>query len=549
MSDWTKNGGIYFGHKINDPETLHPSFSTLDLPWDILRDCYSYKSDRHIITIGPNGSGKTRRLLVPNLHRLTDWSVLVVDPKGTLAVQTAKHRHDAGNRIITLDPFGVISAQHPGLVDRLPYLKSAGLNPLAALDPDGDEFPDDAKALAEALIKIEGNEPHFSKSAQALVAGLIMALRVDKGINATLTDVREHLGLDAKALGICIKRSQKEIENDKKNGVETEPGYIDLYGKQYPAIAAKLSRFANISPENRELTGILSTAQTQTEWLDSAPVQRDLRQGVHDFGVMKSAPTTIYLILPPRYLETHGTWLRLIITAVLMPLIRTTGGRVPVLFMLDEFAQLGRMEVIERNMALMREYGVKLWPIFQDLSQAKDLYKERWESFIGNAGITQSFAPQDETTRDYLSKLSGLRTYWLRTTGASTGQSVGPQHSESSGTTSGWSHMQGPEYWGKGLARMEMGQAIMFNLGANFRTFLPDPEDAKWMPDTKRMLEAARSMAGAAPAVHKPQPAGKAEIACPHCRQKVRVPGNRGSIEVKCPSSACGRKWVYDPAA
>ncbi|OYV24717.1 MAG: hypothetical protein B7W99_00895 [Rhodospirillales bacterium 20-58-10] len=487
MSVWEINGGIYFGHMVDDPDVPDPERSILDLPWHVLQDCYSYKSDRHVITIGPNGSGKTRRLLVPNLHRLTGWSVLVVDPKGTLAVQTAKHRQDAGSRIITLDPFGMIDAQYPGLTEKLPYLKSVGLNPLAALDPKSDDFPDDAKVIAEALIKIESHqETHWAKSAQALVAGLIMAVRLKLGKGGSLKFIRELVGMDGTQLSGMIK----------KKPAASLPGFLDEFGASNPALAAKLSRFSYIAPDNKELTSILSTAQTQTEWLDSGPVQRDLASGDHDFAAMKSQPTTVYLILPPRYLETHGTWLRLMITAVLMPLIRTVGGRVPVLFMLDEFAQLGRMEVVERNMALMREYGVKLWPIFQDLSQAKALYSERWESFIGNAGVTHSFAPQDETTREYLSKLSGLRTYWVKTASDSRNTSSGQQTSVSSGYSSSWTHMQGPELWGKGLARMGMGEAVMFNLGHNYRTFLPDPEDAKWMPETKRMLVAARRIAG-----------------------------------------------------
>ena len=80
--------------------------------------------------------------------------------------------------------------------------------------------------------------------------------------------------------------------------------------------------------------------------------------------------------------------------------------------MLDEFAQLGHMEVIQDNYALMRGFGVKLWTIWQDLTQAKRLYKEQWESFISNAGIVHAFAPQDLTTREYLSKLSGERIIW-----------------------------------------------------------------------------------------------------------------------------------------
>jgi type IV secretion system protein VirD4 len=163
--------------------------------------------------------------------------------------------------------------------------------------------------------------------------------------------------------------------------------------------------------------------------------------------------------------------------------------------MLDEFAQLGRLPVIEDNLGLMREYGVKLWPIFQDLPQAQDLYEKRWESFIGNAGVTHAFGPQDKTTRQYLSELSGQRLYWLKTTGTNTGQSTGQQSSTSSGVTAGWQNMQGPVYWPQALAAMDQGQAVLFAKGRAPRSWLPDPSE---MPEIARVMAAASPTSAAA---------------------------------------------------
>jgi type IV secretion system protein VirD4 len=547
---WNTNE-IYLGFEINDPldVTDIPEHSILDEPWTRTGDLHDYGGEGHIITFGPSGSGKTRRLLLPNLNRLPGWSVVVVDPKGSLAVQTAAHRKAQGSHIITLDPFGVIDQQYPGLTSRLPFLKSAGLNPLAALDPASSDFPDDAKTLAEALIKIDGtNEVYFPSAARDLVAGLIMAARVEDGPKANLGDIRANIGLSPLALGVLLKKKKPE----------GSPGYLDLYGKQYPEMAAKLNRFADIAPENKDLTSVLGTAQSQTGWLDSRPLKADLSTGAHDFAALKKRPTTVYLILPPRYLESHATWLRLMVTAILMPLIRTIGGRVPVLFMLDEFAQLGRMEVIERNMALTREYGVKLWPILQDLAQLKGLYKDRWESFISNAGIRHAFAAQDVSTLEYFSKLSGQRDYWFQSAGTNVGTSQGPQTSQSTGQTSTWGKTQGPQVWEIGLSKLEQGQAVLFNRGDVFRSWLPDPEprDARapnLLPETKAMLERARATANGAATLPPPRvkltataTGLKVTCICPHCQGKARVPGDR-RIKVTCPH--CKREFMFEPSS
>ena len=55
-------------------------------------------------------------------------------------------------------------------------------------------------------------------------------------------------------------------------------------------------------------------------------------------------------------------------------------------------------------------YGVKLWPILQDLGQLKALYKERWETFMGNAGTLQFFGNNDLTTLEWVSKRLGSTT-------------------------------------------------------------------------------------------------------------------------------------------
>ncbi len=51
-------------------------------------------------------------------------------------------------------------------------------------------------------------------------------------------------------------------------------------------------------------------------------------------------------------------------TSILLPLLRSVeAAPVPALLMLDEFAQLGHMEVIQDNYALLRGFAVKLWTV------------------------------------------------------------------------------------------------------------------------------------------------------------------------------------------
>ena len=98
-------------------------------------------------------------------------------------------------------------------------------------------------------------------------------------------------------------------------------------------------------------------------------------------------------------------------------LFRSTAPlRTPALFLLDEFAALGRLEAVERAMGLMAGYGLQLWPILQDLSQLRALYGPRANTFVANAGVLQTFGVNDYETAKALSQLMGQMTMSYTTT-------------------------------------------------------------------------------------------------------------------------------------
>jgi type IV secretion system protein VirD4 len=477
-TQWLTDGALYMGLRVDDPlDAAHP----LRCDWgEVVAKDGDYpkiraRSDRHVMTIGPNGSGKTRRLLLPNLYYLKNWSIVVVDPKGELFAHTAMERSKTpGHKVVLIDPFGVVKSTYPHLAKRFPC-ESHGFNPVSALDPVSPDFIDDAKALAEALIRVDDkSDKYWAQSAQALIKGLLLVIRLNEtGGDVSLGKLRKLLGLDPQDLAAVLKV------------------LIPLYEGQCPAVAASLNRFTKFTPENKELFGIISTAVTQTDWLDSPAISADLTRGSYDFQSLKQSPTTVYLVLPPRYLTTHGTFLRIMITAALSPLLRSvTDGMVPVLFMLDEFAQLGRMEIIKDNYALMRGYGIKLWTVWQDLNQAKLLYDDWWESFVSNAGMVQAFAPQDMTTRKYLSELADERLTWHTQKSTSGGFSLsrgGP--SFNSGDSTSETHIKEPIMYPYELAQMKQGRSVLFTLrGEVLRAYFPD---ATALPGVRDMMAEA----------------------------------------------------------
>ena len=298
-----------------------------------------YNGERHLLVFGPNGSGKGTRFLVPNLLRgLKEQSVVVIDPKGELASITARHRLAMGHSVVILNPFNVLG------------LGSAGFNPLANLNLESPTFYDDAAGIGEALIKIEGKEPHWSESAQGLLVGLVMWEKLRNGPDANLENVRRML--------TEANEWVKETTEDGKTQYRQTAGLrataklmVVKGGADIQSLAAKFTE------ESKELTSVQSTADTQTRWMLSKPMAEDLRKNGIDFSTLKHRPTTVYVILPAEQLRTHSVWLRLVIVSALRSLYKPSGLRT--LLLIDEMAALGHLGPLEDAFGLVRGYRVR----------------------------------------------------------------------------------------------------------------------------------------------------------------------------------------------
>jgi type IV secretion system protein VirD4 len=398
-----------------------------------------YGGERNLLMFGPNGSGKGTRFLMPNLLQMTDCSIVVIDPKGELAAVTAPYRRTVGE-VVVINPFGVL-ADRPGYED----LKSDGYNPLRALDPDAPSFNADASWLAEALVTVEGSDPHWSRSARKLVSALIMHVCLKDRGNPSLAEVRRLL-------------TEPVIERKGDNpGMGIPKTAMDMLESPLRALRTKAGQF---TVWNREIQSVVSTADTQTEALDDAEIAGDLAKPGVDFRTLKTRPVTVYLILPPDMMERHGRWLRLILSSALRAVMRLREkNEKRVFFLMDEFAALGHLPIIETTWALVRGYGIQLVPVLQDLNQLKELYKDRWETFIGMAGVVESFGPNDLTTADWLSRRSGDATEIV--IGYNTGQQAEGGISE--GTH--YSQVKVPSLEAHKLFGMPEGHAFVFLAG------------------------------------------------------------------------------------
>lgn len=344
--------------------------------------------NRHVLTVAGSRGGKGVSLIVPNLL-LYEGSVLALDPKGELAAITARARRQIGQKVVVLDPFGE-TGQPTG-----------SFNPLDQLNRDDPSVIDDAGQIADALIIGNDKDPHWTDSARMLIKALILyALAMDDRADRNLVTVHQLLTCNHPAIDHVMQFA-------KIGG--TAALFRLLQGCKTPyqgLVAAAGKSFADMAEKERE--SILSTARTQLEFLESPKLREVLRTSDLKLDELKEEKVTVYLCLPATRMGTHARWLRVIINLALVAFERVkTQPSIPVLMVLDEFAVLGPMKSVELAAGLMAGFGVKLWIVLQDLNQVKKHYRESWETFIGNAGVSTFWSNSDKTTLDYVSDRLG----------------------------------------------------------------------------------------------------------------------------------------------
>lgn len=358
-----------WGHRY-EPGSLLLGKSRYEPFWRI-----GWDDDRGFLTVAGSRSGKGRSAIIPNL--LT-WpgSALVIDPKGTNAAVTAARRGQGGGRVTAflgqdvyvVDPFRIV-----------PGVTPSSFNPLAAIDVASSEFAEEIALLADALVvqEADGDSSHWDESARILLSGLLTYLVKSKP-GSTLIDLRRALN------------AQEE---------EREALFAEMFELGGAARTAA-NLILNAGPNERG--SFFTTALRNTQWLESEAMQRVLAHSDFDVREIKQRPMTVYVVLPPAYLETHKRFMRLFVNLAIRGISRGEKPEHAVLFVLDEFYSLGRLALIEKAAGLLAGYGMKLWPIVQNLGQLRHLYPNNWEAFVANAGAIQCFGINDRTTAEYL---------------------------------------------------------------------------------------------------------------------------------------------------
>lgn len=365
-------------------------------------DGKKHRRNLNTIVIGGSGAGKTRFYAKPNILQC-NTSFVVLDPKGEI-IRSVGHLLEAKDYVIKV-------------IDLIDMSKSLGYNPFHYIQNDKDILKLITNLIRNTTPKGSNtNDPFWEKSETALLEALMLYLyHYAPEDEQNFTMVMEMLNYAE------VKEDEEDYESpldELFKRLETLD-FNSLALKQYKIYkqaAGKTAKSILIS------VGVRLAAFNLEEL---ASLTRFDEMELEQIGERKTA---LFAIIPDND-STFNFIVGMLYTQLFQMLYYQAdyvhGGElpVPVHFLMDEFANVALPDEFDKLLSTMRSRQIFVSIILQNLAQIKALYKDSWESIVGNCDETYYLGGNEQSTHKYISELLGKETLDINTFGKSSGRS------------------------------------------------------------------------------------------------------------------------------
>ena len=140
--------------------------------------------------------------------------------------------------------------------------------------------------------------------------------------------------------------------------------------------------------------------------------------------------TVLYLILPPQnrtYRVISAMFFSILFSYIQRKAEREGGGKlsVPLALLLDEFANLGKINDFATILTLVRSYGIRIVPIIQSIQQLEHNYDKDEDTIVSNCAIFNYLGSNSVKTREDLVRRLGKTTITEESSSRNTGGKQG----------------------------------------------------------------------------------------------------------------------------
>ena len=369
-SDWSKNGEQY--QILSNKRGIILAEDNY-LPVD-------KRGNVNVLVVGGSGSGKSASYSIPNAYQMLG-SYVFTDPKGELYDRTAGYLRANGYDIKVLN---LVRPQN-----------SDGYNPLMHISSEID-----VDVIANTIVKGQktdggGSDPFWDDSAEMLLKALIYYLM------ATRPEEEQNLAS-------CAELVRAANSNGGSNLL------TELISKlPYDHPARMNYKSIEIAPE-KTYSSILSTLQSKLGKFDSKEIAELTSTDTINFEEIGNKKTAVYVISS----DTHTAYdflLTIFFSQMIQQLYNyadENGGalKVPTYFILDEFANIGKIPDFDKKISTSRSRKLSFSVILQNLDQLEAVYEKSYETIIGNCDTHVFLGSNSYKTVEYFSKALGEKT-------------------------------------------------------------------------------------------------------------------------------------------
>lgn len=343
-------------------------------------DYLRHDGPEHILAFAPTRSGKGVGLVVPTL---LDWPhSAVIHDMGDNWQVTAGYRSHFSHCLYfnPADP------------------NSAAYNPMLEVRRGPLEVRD-VQNIADVLVDPEGaleRRNHWEKTSHSLLVGTILHVLYAEPVK-TLP-----------GLATFLSDPERPVEQTLRAMMTTK----HLGDRPHPVIASAARELLNKSENER--SGVLSTAMSFLGLYRDPIVAKVTGHCAWRIADLTDAkhPVSLYLVVPPSDISRTKPLIRLMLNQIgrrLTEGLKGNSDRRRVLFMLDEFPALGRLDFFESALAFMAGYGLRAFLIAQSLNQIERAYGVN-NSIVDNCHVRVCFSTNDERTAKRISDALGTST-------------------------------------------------------------------------------------------------------------------------------------------
>ena len=361
-----------------------------------------HRTNLNTIVIGGSGAGKTRFYCKPNIMQC-NTSFVVLDPKGEILRSEGYLLEKEGYVIKVID-----------LID---MSKSHGYNPFHYIQSDKDILKLITNLIRNTTPKgSQSMDPFWEKSETALLEALMLYLyHYAPEDEQNFTMVMEMLTYAE------VKEDDEEYESPLDELFlhleKADPGSLALKQYQiYKQAAGKTAKSILISVGVRLAAFNLESVASLTCY-DELELDRIGERKTALFAVIPDNDSTFNFLIGMLYTQ--------LFQMLYYQADYVYGGElpVPVHFLMDEFANVALPDEFDKLLSTMRSRQIFVSIILQNLAQIKTLFKDSWESIVGNCDELYYLGGNEQSTHKFISEYLGKETLDTNTFGKSTGHS------------------------------------------------------------------------------------------------------------------------------